>query len=439
MHELLHQGHTLRNVETTHLTRDGRRVEVSLSLSPILGPDGRALAASVVARDITERRRLEERLFRAQKMEAIGRLAGGIAHDFNNLLTVITYCADSLVEGLMTAEPDLLENASKILQAAEKASSLTRQLLAFSRRQLMAPVVLDLNALVRNMEGLLHRLIGEDIELCVSTHPELGRIRADPAQMEQVIMNIAVNARDAMPQGGRLAIATGMQELAEGEIAELAAGPYVTLTLTDNGVGMDESIQAHIFEPFFTTKAPDHGSGLGLATVYGIIQQSQGYVQVHSQPGQGTSFTLYFPSVREEARPLTLPPPSASSLEGGETILLVEDEDPVRSLIGAALRRRGYQVLEAEGGKAAISLVRGHQGPIHLLLTDVVMPEMSGPQLLAVLERERPGLKVLYMSGYADSRPVPPGLLEARPRLQKPFRHSELLQKVRRALDQPGD
>jgi PAS domain S-box-containing protein len=396
----------------------------------------------VISEDISERRQLEEQLRQSQKMEAIGRLAGGIAHDFNNLLMIITGYSELLLERHLDDQNPLHRHVVEINNAGERAAGLTRQLLAFSRKQLLQPEVLDLNAIVTNVDKMLQRLIGEDIDLISVLGRDLGRVKVDPGQMEQVIMNLAVNARDAMPQGGKITIETANVELDDRYIrqhAEVTPGPYVMLALSDTGTGMDKETISHIFEPFFTTKEQSKGTGLGLATVYGIVKQSGGHIWVYSEIGQGTMFKVYFPRVEEagaagqqnEAQP-ALPP-------GSETILLVEDEAEVRELILDVLTERGYTVLEARNGDEALLLGERRSGPIHLLLTDVVMPGgMNGRELAERLTALHPEIKVLYMSGYTDEAIVHHGVLDRGTIfLQKPFTPGALERKMRQLLDVP--
>jgi PAS domain S-box-containing protein len=389
--------------------------------------------------DITETRTLELQLHQAQKMEAIGRLAGGIAHDFNNLLMVISGYSEFLLERL---GPDLRLRgpAQEISNATRRATSLTRQLLAFSRKQILAPKVLDLNEVVTENLKMLTRMIGEDIDLVMVPAPALGAVRADPGQIDQVIMNLAVNARDAMPQGGKLTIETANVTLDENFArthSPLLPGDYVMLSISDTGVGMDGETQSRIFEPFFTTKGAK-GTGLGLSTVYGIVKQSGAYIFVDSQPRRGTAFRAYFPraDAREEAAPVqeNLGLPRAE--RGQETILLVEDEPNLRRLAQQYLEKQGYRILEAEDGAAALQIAAGHQGEIDLLLTDVVMPGMNGRELAAQITAQRPEVRVLYMSGYTENAIGHDGLLEAGINLlQKPFSLPALKDRVRELLD----
>ncbi|HEX9610644.1 MAG TPA: response regulator [Gemmatimonadales bacterium] len=390
-------------------------------------------------RDATERRSLEEQVIRAQKMEAVGRLAGGVAHDFNNILTAITGYTDLLLADLPADDPRRLD-VDEIHHAAQRAAALTQQLLAFSRRQVMQPRVVDLNALVLDVENLLRRLIGEDLMLAAALAPELGHVRGDPGQLQQVIMNLAVNARDAMPEGGRLTIETRDVELDEAYAAlhrDVLPGRYVLLAVSDTGSGMSEETQSHLFEPFFTTKELGKGTGLGLATVYGIVKQSGGHVWAYSELGHGTTFKIYLPRVDEPAEPLATRTRAApESLRGTETILLVEDEAAVRAVTRLLLERNGYTVLVAPAGSAALALLDGGDVRVDLLLTDVVMPGMSGRELAERLASRCPGLRVVYMSGYTDDAIVRHGMLEpGLEYLQKPFRPDGLLLKVREVLD----
>ena len=418
--------------------KDGGLAVVRLSGRAI--HDGRQITNyELYAEDVTERRTLEQQLRQSQKMEAIGRLAGGIAHDFNNLLMVISGYCEFLLEKV-NGDPVLQNPAREIANAAERATSLTRQLLAFSRKQMLTPKILDLNAVVTENARMLTRMIGEDVELVVVPGTELGAVKADPGQVEQVIMNLAVNARDAMPQGGKLTIETGNATL-DDAFARLHAGArpgeYVKLAITDTGSGMDAETQTQIFEPFFTTKGPK-GTGLGLATVYGIVKQSGGYIRVQSEKGKGATFEVYLPRVTETgeiaaAAPAILPskPPQRS-----ETILLVEDESNLRRLACQFLQTQGYKVLEAADGAAAVQICAAHRGDIDLLLTDVIMPGMNGRELAKRLLSLRPTVKVLYMSGYTENTISHNGTLDPGVNLlQKPFNLQALKQRVREVLD----
>ena len=380
----------------------------------------------------------EEALRQSQKIEAVGRLAGGIAHDFNNLLTVINGYSQLLLSRLGSDDPDRVE-IEEINTAGARAAALTRQLLAFSRKQVLQPKVLELNAVVTNMERMLHPMIGEDIELHTVLHPQLGRVLADPGQIEQVIMNLAINARDAMPHGGRLTIETANVELNETyarRLLTITPGPHVLMAVSDTGCGMDKGTQAHIFEPFFTTKEQGKGTGLGLSTVYGIVKQSGGSIWVYSEPGRGTTFKIYLPRVEEPAESVEPDTARARPPNGTETILLVEDEAGVRSLARAALQVYGYTVLEAANGDEAIRICDRRQGAIHLLVTDMVMPGMDGRALSEQLIARLPQMKVLYLSGYAGGAIVNNGVLDSSMAfLQKPFSPEALARKVREVLD----
>jgi two-component system, cell cycle sensor histidine kinase and response regulator CckA len=388
----------------------------------------------------TERKKLEGQLRQAQKMEAIGQLTGGIAHDFNNMLTVIVGYSDLMLQKLRADDP-LRSEVEQVKEAGVRASLLTRQLLAFSRKQVLQPRVLDLNAILTNMDRMLQRLIGEDIGLVTVPEPGLWRVHADPGQIEQVIMNLAVNARDAMPQGGKLTIETANVQLDDAYAREhvfVKPGPYVMLAVSDTGCGMDAETQAHIFEPFFTTKEPGKGTGLGLSTVYGIVKQSEGYVWVYSEVGRGTAFKIYLPRVEAVAEAVEPSREAARTVRGSETILLVEDDNPVRKLIHSTLHAYGYTVLEAHHGKHAIQVCEQHAGPIHLMVTDVVMPEMRGRELAERLKPSHPTMKVLFMSGYTDRGIVHHGeLVQGTAFLQKPFTPDALARKVREVLDEP--
>ena len=395
------------------------------------------------AEDVTERRALEQQLRQAQKMEAVGRLAGGIAHDFNNLLMVISGYSEFLLERI-GADPTLRGHAQEIANAAERATSLTRQLLAFSRKQMLAPKIVDLNGVVTENVKMLTRLIGEDIDLVMVPGPDIGAVKADPGQIEQVIMNLAVNARDAMPHGGKLTIETANVTLDANYArfhAPVKPGDYVMLAISDTGMGMDADTQAHIFEPFFTTKGLK-GTGLGLSTVYGIVKQSEGYIWVYSEAGKGTSFKIYLPRFSATGEALATQPALAADADqpspGHETILLVEDEENLRRLARQSLENQGYTVLEAPDGAAAIQISQAHTGPIHLLLTDVIMPGMNGRELANQISPTRPEMRVLYMSGYTENHIGHNGTLdEGITLLQKPFTLPALKAKVREVLDTP--
>jgi PAS domain S-box-containing protein len=401
--------------------------------------EGRLVGILGIGRDVTERVQLEQQLRQAQKMEAVGRLAGGIAHDFNNILTAITGYADLLLEDLGATDPRR-QDADEIHKAADRAAGLTRQLLAFSRQQVLQPTVLEVNKLVSDLEKMLRRLLGEDVELGTRLAPTTGRVKADPGQLEQVIMNLAVNARDAMPNGGKLTLETGNVDLDEAYAADhypARAGPFVMLAVSDTGIGMSEETQVHMFEPFFTTKEKGKGTGLGLATVYGIIKQSGGFIWVYSEVGHGTTFKLYLPRVEELAeRPSQPAQAPARAARGTETVLVVEDEAPVRSVARQVLERHGYTVLEAPSAEAALDIVTRYSGTIHLLLTDVVMPGLNGRELANRLAGLRPDAKVIFMSGYTDDAVTRHGVLEpGSAYVQKPFTPDAIARKVREVLD----
>jgi PAS domain S-box-containing protein len=392
--------------------------------------------------DITDRKRLEEELRQAQKMEAVGRLVGGIAHDFNNLLTIIGGYSDILLCKLASRDP-LGQYVRDIKKASGRAASLTRQLLAFSRRQVLEPKVLSLNDSILAMDRMLRRLIGEHIELTLALSPNLGPVMADPGQIEQVIMNLALNARDAMPDGGRLTITTANAAFDQADVGKppgLPPGAYAQLIVADTGQGMDKATLAHLFEPFFTTKGVGKGIGLGLATVYGIAAQSNGAIWAASEPGQGATFTVCLPQTTQEVAQTTEPSVLLEATprlpRGSKTILLAEDEDAVRALTRDVLEEEGYQVLEARNGVEALTLAAQHTGPIHLLLTDVVMPQMGGQALADRLAADRPGIKVLYMSGYIEDPNLQRGILYAQAAfLPKPALPELLLRKVLAVLD----
>ncbi len=391
--------------------------------------------------DITERKQLEEQFHQAQKMEAVGRLAGGVAHDFNNLLTAILGSADLVLESLTAGVPER-EELEEIRKAALRAAELTCQLLAFSRQQVIAPTVLNPNEVVANMDKLVRRLLGEDVELRTRLTPDLVTVKADSSQLEQVVLNLAVNARDAMPNGGQLTIETQNVELDEAYVRDHISaqpGPYAMIAVSDTGVGMDAATQARIFEPFFTTKEIGKGTGLGLATVYGIVKQSGGWIWVYSEPGQGTTFKIYLPRVTEAVPPAAVTPAPPASVRGSETILLVEDDDMIRHLVQKVLKANGYRVLVAANGRDAERVAGQHEGPIHLLMTDVVMPGMNGREVAERLAAARAGLRVLYLSGYTDDAIVHHGVLEPGVAfLQKPFTPAVLGRKVREVLDSPA-
>jgi len=417
---------------------NGRTIWLQDIVRVVRDDHGRIRQLRGVMVDITDHQHLEEEFRQAQKMEAVGRLAGGVAHDFNNLLTIICGYAE-LAQDLLGTSSQVYSYMGEILKAGERASGLVRRLLAFTRRQSLEPQVLDLNSIVKGTEKMVRRLIGEDIEVVTLLPPELGAVRSDPAQLEQVIINLSVNARDAMPMGGKLIIETANVELdqayADIHLA-VTPGPYVMLAVSDTGSGMDAHTRAHIFEPFFTTKEKGKGTGLGLATVYGIIKQSGGNVWVYSEPGAGTTFKIYLPRV---VAPVEAPPPTlirASQPQGSETILLLEDEESIRALVQGILQAHGYRVLEAGHPHEALDISKKFEGPIHLLFTDVVMPRMNGREVAEQISAARPTTKVLYMSGYTDHAIAHHGVLNPGvPFLQEPFTPDALAHKVREVLD----
>jgi signal transduction histidine kinase len=392
------------------------------------------------AAERAQRQQLEAQLQQAQKLEAIGRLAGGIAHDLNNLLLVIGGSSDLLLGMIDPADPRH-GHVTEIAKASARGAALTRQLLAFSRHQILEPEILDLNAVVVDVDQMLRRVIGEDVELELRLDPASGRVRADPHQVQQVIVNLAVNARDAMPRGGTLTLATATVDL-DGdptrEYAPVPPGRYVRLTVRDTGCGMDPETRAHIFEPFFTTKEPGRGTGLGLATVYGIVKQSGGYIHVVSSAGAGSTFEVYLPHMAQVIEPLPPRAPSPESLRGTEVILLVEDDEQVRSLVRGILQAHGYTVLEATRADDALQLSERHDGPIDLLLTDLIMPGISGHELAQRLNVHRPRARVLYMTGYTDEAVLRHGVDAGLLVLQKPFTATTLARRVRAVLDTPG-
>ena len=426
---------------TRRKRKDGSYVDVELHLVP-LTVNGRVLGSLGIYQDVTERRVLERQLQMAQKMEAVGRLSGGIAHDFNNLLGVILGYIQVIKRSLVSGN-SLYEYAEEIEKASHRAVALTRQLLAFSRQQVLEPVVLSLNTLVSGMEKMLPRLIGEDIELNLILNPTISQVKADPGQLEQVLMNLAVNARDAMPDGGKLTIQTADAEIDVAFAREHPGsipGKYAMLAVTDTGTGIDPETQAQIFEPFFTTKGRDKGTGLGLATVYGVVKQSNGYINVESQRGKGSTFTIYLPRIEETVLAPTKGIPEPQTVRGTETILLVEDAEPLRMLAQLFLKENGYQVLTAADGSEAQKLAAEYAGPIHLLLTDVVMPGINGRVLAERLAPSHPAMKVLYMSGYTDSFIAGHGVLEPGTHLlRKPFTEEILVRKLRELLDGNSD
>jgi two-component system, cell cycle sensor histidine kinase and response regulator CckA len=427
-----------RRIEYRMRHKDGTWRYLESTASAIPNEMGGVEKLVIVNRDITSRRRLEEQFRQAQKMEAVGRLSGGIAHDFNNLLGVIIGYGEILVEKFAKTDP-AHESVDEILKAGKRAASLTRQLLAFSRQQVLEPKAVNLNEIVSDTEKMLHRLVGEDIEFVTQLSESLGTVKADPSQIEQVLMNLVVNARDAMPEGGKLLIETTNIEVDESFVQRYSfvfkTGSYVLLSVTDTGIGMDAEMQAHIFEPFFTTKGKDVGTGLGLATVYGIVKQSGGYIEVLSEPGHGTTFKIYMPRIEETPQLASEPAKLIDSLHGLETILVVEDEASLRNLTCSVLRSLGYTILSAGNGLEALEIAMTDSN-IQLLLTDVVMPGVNGPVLAQKLRERKHNLKVIYMSGYTGQgvgnrgTEHPNGWF-----LAKPFTQELLAYKVRAVLD----
>jgi two-component system cell cycle sensor histidine kinase/response regulator CckA len=419
-----------------HRTKDGRILDVEVTAHEISFYGKPARLALLT--DVTEQRRLEDQLRQSQKMEAVGRLAGGVAHDFNNLLTVIQGYAD-----LLRNDPggdqreERTEAIDQIRIASKRAAALTGQLLAFSRQQVLQPKILELNAVVSNLAPMLRRVIGEDIELVTNLDPRGESVLADAGQLEQVIMNLVVNSRDAMPQGGTLTVETGSADVAEAPGIELEAPPgrYARLTVKDTGTGLSPQVQARVFEPFFTTKEVGKGTGLGLATVYGIVKQSGGFVQLHSELGHGATFNVYLPCAERELRRVEPESGIRRAFPKKKIILLIEDEEAVRKLLFSVLSGQGYTVLQASSGKEALAVASGHSGPIHLILSDVVMPGTGGPETVAELQRSRPATQVIFMSGYTDDSVVRHGLTDSgRHFIQKPFTPVTILKKVDEVL-----
>ena len=434
--ERAQRGEELRRVEVRRQRKGNEPVDLLLSTAALRGTDGQSRGSVHLALDITEQKKLEEQFRQAQKLESIGQLAGGVAHDFNNLLSVIIGRSAILLDQLPADAPH--RRALELIQrTGERAAILTKQLLAFSRRQVLEPKVLDVNDVVDGIVPMLKRLISEDLELAVQAAVPLDRVRIDRGQLEQIIMNLVVNARDAMPAGGQITLETGNVVLSEDyarQHVESRPGPHVMLAVTDTGIGMDRATQARIFEPFFTTKELGKGTGLGLATVYGIVKQSGGSIWVYSELGQGTTFKVYLPRVEEAVE--TAAPPAVGTGRGTETILVAEDEDEVRSLVREILVTSGYTVLEAARPTDALQIAEQYAGAIHLLLTDVVMPQMSGRQLADRVAGVRPDTRILYMSGYPGETIVRQGRLEpGTPYLPKPIMPGALLAKIREVLD----
>jgi PAS domain S-box-containing protein len=432
------RGEPIEHYESVRITKDGRRLSVSISISPLRDKSGAVVGASAIARDITAQRKAEEQLRQAQKMEAIGRLAGGVAHDFNNVLGIINACAEFLRDRIDPAsEPSVfVENIGK---ATERGSALTRQLLAFSRKQAIRPVILDVNERLKDISKLLHPLMGDGVEIIISPRPHAAIVEADPGQLDQIVMNLAVNARDAMPNGGRLILETDLVELDRhftDQHQPLVPGRYVMLAVSDSGSGMDKDTLSRIFEPFFTTKEPGKGTGLGLSTVYGIAKQSGGHVWVYSEPNHGTTFRVYLPSAEHKlTSSLSAAVEPVLPKGQGIRILLVEDDEIMRSLTRKLLEEYGFTVVEAESGTSALGWAAANPDHIDLLLTDVVMPAMSGPELAERLCVMRAGLRVVYMSGYTGELMDTGDRLKRRILLEKPFTRTALLNILHKTLE----
>lgn len=437
--ETIRSGETYRNI-LVNRKKNGELYYTDENITAIQDAEGQVTHFVSNGHDLTERLRLEAKLLQSQKMDAIGRLAGGIAHDFNNLLTIITSYSELALDSVIPGSPTQLR-IQEILAAARRAADLTRQLLAFSRKQPQALRVSELNPVVSGIAKILHRLIGEDIELVYSPGEGLGRVRLDPIQIEQVLMNLATNSRDAMPQGGKLTIATSNvtldEQYADRKRAVISPGRYAVITVTDTGSGIAAEDLPHIFEPFYTTKPSGQGTGLGLATVYGIIKQNHGFVWAYSEAGLGTIFKIYLPCVEEHSAAALVSESAAEvTSRGTETILLVEDEDPLRRAAAEYLRLRGYNVLEARNGVEALTVSKDHASTIHMAVTDVVMPQMSGGQLANELETLRPLTKLLFVSGYAGQTVLDHKVVDVENNfLQKPFTLKQLAGKIRTALD----
>jgi two-component system, cell cycle sensor histidine kinase and response regulator CckA len=435
--KIVQEGGSVGRFEAAGIKRDGP-IEIAVTLSPVFRADGALWGASAIIRDVTAQRRLQQQLLVSQKMEAVGRLSAGIAHDFNNLLTVISGYGSLLLARRNDNDseyPEVLE----ITKAADRAASLTRQLLAFSKRRTIQAQTVDLNAVVGDMDRMLRRVIGEDIDLVVALDPSLGLIKADVAQLEQIIMNLVVNARDAMPHGGKLTIHTANIDVPDAMPARNSAvSPGdVMFEITDTGFGMDSETQARIFEPFFTTKDPSRATGLGLSTVYGIVQQSGGAIVVYSEPGRGTTFKIYLPRTGEAASTIQPVAPPVST-RGSETVLVVEDEDSVRMVVSTALKQQGYHVLDARNAGEALIICEEHEHRIDLMISDITMPGMTGPELIERAISIRPDLKVLLMSGYTEKAIIHQLVIADVPFIDKPFSPQILVQKVREVLDVRG-
>jgi PAS domain S-box-containing protein len=432
------RGESTEHYESVRVTKDGRHLNVSISVSPLRNANGEIVGASAIARDITAQKRAENQARQSQKMEAIGRLAGGVAHDFNNVLAIINACREFLRDRIdpASASSQYIDNIKK---ATERGALLTKQLLAFSRTSAIQPRVLDLNERLKDVSKLLRPLMGDDVEILVATKSPAAVVEADPGQLDQIVINLAVNARDAMPRGGKLILETGAVRFDENfadQHQTLKPGKYVLLAVSDTGSGMDEATVSRIFEPFFTTKEVGKGTGLGLATVYGIVKQSAGHILVYSEPGHGTTFKIYLPSADHKVGLASkAEPESVSPKREGTTILLVEDDEIMRSLTKQLLQEHGYTVFEANDGKSALEWIQSHPEPIDLLLTDVVMRRMSGPELVERLSASYPTLKVVYMSGYTGELMAEREVLQRGiTLLEKPFTRTALLNTIHAAM-----
>ena len=427
-------GESVKHFESVRVGKDGKPLNVSITVSPIRDTAGNIVGASTIARNITEQRKAEDQLRQAQKMEAVGRLAGGVAHDFNNILGIIVACSE-LLRDRIAASPGLFQYVDNIRKASDRGSNLTRQLLAFSRKRPSAPIVLDLTERLRDITKLLRPLMGDDVEVVLINHAEAALIEADPGQIDQIVMNLAVNARDAMPGGGKLILETSIVKFDDAFARQhppMTAGDYVLLAVSDSGTGMDQETLSRIFEPFFTTKEVGKGTGLGLATVYGIVQQSGGHVFVYSEPGQGSTFKIYLPSAEEKITEDSFGEQAAELARVPEaTILIVEDDELIRSLTRQMLEEHGYRVFEASDGVSALKLVHTNGGHFDLVLTDVVMKGMRGPELVKQLNQSNMDIKVIYMSGYTGELMAERDIRDSGSvLLEKPFTRAALLRAV---------
>ncbi len=432
LHVELASGRTLSG-ESLAYTKDRSQFLTAWKVQPLRDDQDRVTHFVDVQRDVAEQRRLEDQLRQAQKMEALGRLAGGIAHDFNNLLTAILGYGEQLFRDLDPGDPQR-DAVEQIEKATRQAANLTAQLLAFSRRQVLQPRVLDLNRAVSDIEPMLRRLIGEDVELTTRLAPEPARVKVDPGQLHQVILNLSINAREAMPDGGPMRLESAIVEVGAEQARESAPGDYVRITVSDSGQGMDEAVQAQIFEPFFTTKSQDKGTGLGLATVYGIVKQSDGFIVIDSASDRGTTFEVYLPRAAQPPAPSLERSTSPAAIRGSERVLVAEDDDGVRRLVSIVLERCGYEVLTAANGDQALAIAAESAAPIDLLISDIVMPDIRGPELDRRIVAHHPDMRTLFMSGYADDRAK---IAADVPFLQKPFAPADFERKVREALDRP--